>query len=69
MQEMNDFYLERMVRMRQAELRAEADRERVARSLTAPRRRFLWVRHAVSALERRLAGLPAPKVAQERTDP
>ena len=65
---MNDFYLERMVRMRQEELRAEADHERVARRLTAHHLPFLWVRHVVSALERRLAGLPAQKVEQERTD-
>lgn len=67
-QEMNDFYLERMVRMRQAELRAEADRERVARRLTTRHLPFVWVRYAVSALERRLAGLPAAKVARERID-
>ena len=65
---MNDFYLDRMVRVRQAELRAEADRERLARRLPAHYLPFLWLRHAVSVLERRLAGPRAPKVTRERID-
>lgn len=68
MQEMNDFYLERMVRMRLAELRAEADRERVARRLTAHHLRFVWVRYLVSALAGRLAGFPVREVTGERID-
>ena len=68
MQEMNDFYLEQMVRTRLAELRAEAERERVARRLTAHHLRFVWVRYAVSALACRLAGLPLREVARERIE-
>jgi len=68
MQEMNDLYLERMVRMRLAELWAEADCERVARRVTARHLRFGWVRWAVSAIRSRIAGLPAPKVAGGRFD-
>ncbi len=42
MQEMNDFYLETLgIRMRRAELQTEADRERMARRLTAHRIRFV----------------------------
>ncbi len=65
---MNDFHLERMVRIRLAELGAEADRERVARRLTAHRRRFVWVRYAVIALAGRLAGFPVREVERERVD-
>ena len=68
MQEMNDFYRERMVRMRLTELRAEADRERLARRLTAHHLRFAGVRYAVSALTGRLAGFPVREVAGERID-
>ncbi len=69
MQETNNFYLERMVRMRLAELRAEVDRERVARRLTAHHRRFVWVRNSVSALAGRLGGFPPVReVAGERID-
>ena len=65
---MNDFHidLERMVRMRRAELHAVADRERLAR--TARHIRFVWVRRGVGALGGRLAGVSAPKVARERVD-
>jgi hypothetical protein len=66
MQDMNGFYLERVVGMRLAELRAEADRERVARRLTAHHLRFEWVRYAVRVLGGRFAGFPAPKVARGR---
>ena len=68
MQEMSDFYVERVVHMRLAELRAEADRERVARRLTAHHLRFAGVRYAVSALAGRLAGFPVREVAGERID-
>jgi len=68
MQEMNGFYLERMVRMRLVERGAEADRERVARRLTAHHGRFAWVRHAVSALAGRPAGFLVREVAGERID-
>lgn len=68
MHELNDFYLERMVRTRLAERRAEADRERVARRLTAHHLRFVWVRYAVNALAGRLAGLPVREVARERIE-
>jgi hypothetical protein len=68
MLEMNDFYLERVVRMRLAELRAEADRERVARRLTAHHPRLALVRYAIRALAGRLAGFPVQEVAGERID-
>jgi len=69
MLEMNDFYLERVVRMRLAELRAEADREGVARRLTAHHPRFALVRYTIRALAGRLAGFPpVQEVAGERID-
>ncbi len=68
MQPMNDFYLERMVRMRLAELRAEADRERAARRLTAHHLGFVWVRYVVSGWAGRLAGFPVREVTGERID-
>ena len=68
MLEMNDFYLERVVRMRLADLLAEADRERVARRLTAHHLRFEWLLYAVGVLGGRFAGFPAPKVARGRID-